>query len=131
MFVHFKKAFTSLRHSFERRAYWLLLCFESYQGIPYSGTGGKYRGWWTLYWWLTLILYMSEVKRINLCCLLIFIYVRKKIENCGWYLQQAGNKLLNIFFHRCSHKISCFSELARNSSVLVLIFWTASEALTP
>ena len=31
MFVHFKKAFpiTSLGHSFERRGYCLLLCFES------------------------------------------------------------------------------------------------------
>ena len=28
------------------------------------------------------------------------------------YLQQAGNKLLSLFFHRCSYKISCFSELA-------------------
>ena len=41
MLVHFKKAFplTPLGHSFERRAYYLLLCFESYQGIPYSHTG--------------------------------------------------------------------------------------------
>ena len=29
------------------------------------------------------------------CCLLIFIYVRKK--PC-FYLQQAGNKVLNMFF---------------------------------
>ena len=49
----------------------------------------------------------------------------------GLYLQQAGNKLLNTFFHKCSYKISYFSELMYNSSVLVLIFWIASEALTP
>ena len=36
--VQFKKAFplTLLGHTFERRAYWLLFCFESYQGISYS-----------------------------------------------------------------------------------------------
>ena len=60
------------------------------------------------------------------CCLLIFIYVSKKpclnLQKPCLYLQQAGNKLLNMFFHRCSYKISCFSELAYNSSVLVLIF---------
>ena len=39
---------------------------------------------------------------------IIFIYLRKKIE-IWLYLQQAGIKLLNIFFHRCSYKISCFS----------------------
>ena len=41
LFVHFKKAFplTLLGHSFERRAYWLLFCFESYHGIPYSHRG--------------------------------------------------------------------------------------------
>ena len=46
MLVHFKKAFplTSLGHSFERRAYYLLLRFESYLGIPYSHTGRVYRG---------------------------------------------------------------------------------------
>ena len=49
--VHFKKAspLTLLVHSFERRAvYWLLFCFESYHGIPYSYTGKVYRGWLTL-----------------------------------------------------------------------------------
>ena len=48
--VHFRKAFpiTSLVHSFERRAYYLLLCFENYQGIPYSHTGRVDRGRWTL-----------------------------------------------------------------------------------
>ena len=40
------------------------------------------------------------------------------------YLQQAGNKLLKMFFHRRSYKISCLSEFVYNSSVLdvVLIF---------
>ena len=39
------------------------------------------------------------VFKINLCCLHIFIYVRKKKQQkpC-FYLQKAGNKLLNIFF---------------------------------
>ena len=37
-------------------------------------------------------------------------------------------KLLNMFFHRYRYKISCFSELAYNSSVPVLIFWTASKS---
>ena len=40
---HFKKAFhltsLSLGRSFETTAYWLLFCFESYHGIPYSYTG--------------------------------------------------------------------------------------------
>ena len=36
-----------------------------------------------------------------------------------------------MFFHRCSFKISCFCEFAYNSSVLPLIFWTASEVLAP
>ena len=49
MLVHFKKVFprTSLGHSFER-AYYLLLCFESYQGIFYSHPGRVDRGRWTL-----------------------------------------------------------------------------------
>ena len=40
------------------------------------------------------------------------------------YLQQAGNKLLKMFFHRRSYKTSCLSEFVYNSSVLdvVLIF---------
>ena len=40
MLVHFRKAFTSLWDSFERRAYCLLLCFESYT---------VNRGGWTLW----------------------------------------------------------------------------------
>ena len=41
LFFPFKKAFplTLLGHSFERRAYWLLFNFESYQDIPYPYTG--------------------------------------------------------------------------------------------
>ena len=31
-----------------------------------------------------------------------------------------------MFFHRWSHKNSCFSELAYNSSGLVLIWWSAA-----
>ena len=47
MVLHFKNAFprTSLRHSFEKRAYCLLLCFERYLGIPYPHTGRVDRGW--------------------------------------------------------------------------------------
>ena len=54
-------------------------------------------------------------------------------QKAGLHLQQADNKLLNLFFFfmRCSYKISCFREFAYNSSVLVLIFWSASEALAP
>ena len=51
MLFHFKKAFplTLLGHSLERRAYWLLFCFKSYHGIPYSKTTGNInRGCWTL-----------------------------------------------------------------------------------
>ena len=50
LLVHFIKAFplTLLGHSFERRASWLLFCFESYEGIPYSYTGKVDRGWGTL-----------------------------------------------------------------------------------
>ena len=41
LLVHFKKVFplTLFEHSFQRRAYWLLFHFESYQGIPYFYTG--------------------------------------------------------------------------------------------
>ena len=39
-----------------------------------------------------------------------------KSQKPGLYLQQGGNKLLNMFFHKCSYKISCFSELAYKSS---------------
>ena len=47
--VHFKKVFplTSRGHSFERRAWCLLLCSENYQGIPYFYTGIIDSGWWT------------------------------------------------------------------------------------
>ena len=38
-------------------------------------------------------------------------YLCQKKQKPGLYLQQAGNKLLNMFFHKCSYKISCFSEL--------------------
>ena len=33
-------------------------------------------------------------------------------------------ELLNMFFHKCSYKNSCFSELVYNSSVLVLIVYS-------
>ena len=36
------------------------------------------------------------------------------------------NELLNMFFHRCRYKNSCFGELAHNSSVLELIQLSAS-----
>ena len=75
---------------------------------------------------------------INICCLLIFILCKEKIE--AWFLslvsrefhgvesttflsrnQQKMLKIyeqLNIFFYRYSYKNSCFSELVYNSSVL-------------
>ena len=34
-----------------------------------------------------------------------------------------------MFFHRCSYKNSCFSELVYNSSVLVLIVYTYKNVL--
>ena len=45
------------------------LCCESYQGVPYSHTGRVDSGWWTICYWLTLI-----VK----CCILIFILCKEK-----------------------------------------------------
>ena len=50
LLVNLKKAFSLalLGHSFERRAYWLLFYFESYQGIPYPHIGKVGRGLWTL-----------------------------------------------------------------------------------
>ena len=53
-----------------------------------------------------------------------------KKQKPDFYLQQAGGKLLNMIFHRCSYKISCFSELAYSSSVLVLIFSTIASIVT-
>ena len=50
---------------------------------------------------------------INLSCLLILSYARKK-KKPGFYLQQAENILtflLNMFFHRRCYKNSCLSEL--------------------
>ena len=60
------------------------------------------------------------ISRINLWYLLIFICVREKKP--GLYLQWAGNKLLNMFFHKCSYKISIFDEFSYNSSVLCANF---------
>ena len=50
MLFHFKKAFplTLLGHSFERRTYCLLPCFQRYKCISYSHTGQVVRRWWTL-----------------------------------------------------------------------------------
>ena len=46
------------------------------------------------------------------------------------FCQQIDKKYplvkLTMFFHRWSYKNSCFSELAYNSSVLVLIWWSAA-----
>ena len=33
-----------------KKSFSLLICFESYQGIPYSYTGWVDGGWWTLYY---------------------------------------------------------------------------------
>ena len=38
----------------------------------------------------------------------------------NWQKMLKKYELLNMFFHRCSYKKSCFSELVYNSSVLVL-----------
>ena len=46
------------------------------------------------------------------------------------FCQQIGKKtakkyeLLNMFFHRCSYKNSCFSELVYNFSALVLMVYS-------
>ena len=50
-----------------------------------------------------------------------FYLCQEKKYKPGFYLQQAGNRLLNMFFHRGSYKTFCFSELACNSSVLMII----------
>ena len=117
LLVYFKKAFplTLLGHSFDRRtAYWLLFCFESYHGIPYSYTS-KQR-----------IVNTLLMIKINPTCnrLLIFICQEKKQKH-GLYLQWAGKELLNMFFHRCNNQISCLMSWCNSSNVLVLIF--ASE----
>ena len=39
------------------------------------------------------------------------------------------NELLNMFFHRCSYKNSCFSELVYDSSVLVLMVYSQKDNL--
>ena len=66
---------------------------------------------------------------ININPICNIFYLCQEKQKPGLYLKQADNELLNMFFHRCSYKISCSSELAYNISVLALIFWTASEAL--
>ena len=52
------------------------------------------------------------------------------------FLQQIAKKkqlkkyeLLNMFFHMCSYKNSCFSELVYNSSVLVLMVYSYQDVL--
>ena len=123
LFVHFKKALslTLLGHSFERRAYWLLFRFETYHGIPYSYTGKVDRGWWTLCEWLKLILrirdysfYLSGKNR-NLACI-----SNKQVINC-WI----------CFFIGVVVKLAVLVSWHNSSSILVLTFWTASEALAP
>ena len=56
-----------------------------------------------------------------------FYLCQKKKQKPGC-ISNKQVKLLNMFFHRCRYKISCFSELAYNYSVPVLIFWTASKS---
>ena len=57
-----------------------------------------------------------------------FYLCQKKKKQKPGCISNKQVKLLNMFFHRCRYKISCFSELAYNSSVPVLIFWTASKS---
>ena len=51
------------------------------------------------------------------------------------FCQQIGKKtakkyeLLNMFFHRCSYKNSCFSELESKCSVLVLMVYSYKDVL--
>ena len=67
LLVHFKKAFplTLFEHSFQRRAYWLLFHFESYQGIPYSYIGKR------------LLIFICQEKNRNLACI-----SNKHVINC-------------------------------------------------
>ena len=70
LLVHFKKAFPlTFGHSFERRAYWLLFHFESYQGIPYSYTGKEDR--------IVNPLLMIKINPTCIKRLLIFICLEK------------------------------------------------------
>ena len=50
--------------------------------------------------------------KINPACKRLLIFIIRKKKRPGLYHQYASNKLLNMFFHRCSFKITCFSELA-------------------
>ena len=82
----------------------------------------------------------SSCSHLNLCCLLIFNLCKDR-KKPGLYLQKARNtlasnqqlfcqqsdknshwlnELLNTLFNKWSYKNSCFSELAWNSSALVL-----------
>ena len=49
------------------------------------------------------------------------LFCQQTDKNILWW-----NELLNMFFHKCSYKSSCFSELAYNLSVFVIIYWSAA-----
>ena len=46
------------------------------------------------------------------CKKLLILICQEKNRNLACISNKAGNKLVNMFFHRCSLKISYFSELA-------------------
>ena len=117
----------------------LLIGFQSCQGIPYSHRHSGKRIVNTL----LIVNITTTCKSLENKCILFthFCFMQEKKKAPGLYLQQADNILAlnvqllcqkidkkyrmakwttNFFFHRCSYKNSCFSELTYISSVLVL-----------
>ena len=70
------------------------------------------------------------MSRINPTCNRLFIFIcQEKKQKPGLHLQWAGNKLLIMFFHRCSYEISCLVSWHNALACANLRIWTASEAL--
>ena len=79
--------------------------------------------------------------------LFIYFYHKDKIQKPGLHRQQAAlypqlfcqqidrksihwsNELLNMSFHRCSYRNSCFIELVNNSIVLALMICSFKNVL--
>ena len=124
LLVHFKKTFslTLFGHSFSRRVYWLLFHYESYQGIPLFLHTGKAD---------ERMVNTLPLIRINPTCKRLLILIcqeknrdlacitNKQVINCQkcFFIGVALKLAVSVSWHN-----SLFQR-----SVLVLIFWTASE----
>ena len=120
LLVHFKKAFPLIHFT------WALIWKKSCFLITVL--------FWNLPWYFLFLHRQSRPRMVNTllmikinptCKRLVIFICKVKKGNLACISNKQVNKLLNIFFHRCSYKISCLVSWHNSSSVLVLIF--ASE----